>query len=107
LASAGRAAAWYRQRWWIEASFKDSHSGFGLDRVQVGCPARLTRLLAALTLALAWLALLGLPQVRALPPGWHAQVAQWGRASVITLALALLTHLQDLPAACLPPIPAP
>jgi hypothetical protein len=103
LAGAGQAAAWYRQRFWIEESVTDSHSGVGLDRVRVGCPARLTRRPAALALALAWLTLLGLPEVRALPPGWHAEVAQWGRASVISLALARLAHRGDLPPACLPP----
>ena len=102
LADAGRAVAWYWQRGWIEQAFKDSKGRFGLDRVQVGCPARLSRLLLALTLALAWLSLLALPELHARPPGWHAHVAQRGRASLITLALALLDHLRDLPAACLP-----
>lgn len=100
-----RAVAWYRQRFWIEESFKDSHSRFGLDKARVGCPERLSRLAAALTIALAWLTLAALPEVGALPPGWHAAVAQWGRASLISLALALLDHLGDLPAACLPPTP--
>jgi hypothetical protein len=34
---------------------------------------------------------------RRAPPGWHAAVAQWGRASFLSLALALLDALQDLP----------
>ena len=107
LARAEQAVAWYWQRGWIEQSFKDSKSRFGLKQVQVGCPERLSRLLAALTLALAWLTLAALPELRALPPGWPARVAQWGRASLITLALELLDHLGDLPPACLPrPSPA-
>ena len=55
LGTAGRAVAWYWRRGWIEQSFKDAKSRFGLARVRVGCPERLTRLLAALTLALALL----------------------------------------------------
>ncbi len=106
LADGTRAAAWYWQRGWIEQSFKDSKGRFGLAAVQVGCPARLTRLLAALTLALTWLTLAALPEVGALPRGWAAAVAQRGRPSLITLALTLLDHLRDLPPACLPPSPS-
>lgn len=105
LGSVGQAFAWYRQRWWIEASFKDSKSGFGLDKVRVGCPRRLSRLLIGLTLALAWLLLAALPATRWAPPGWRAALSQWGRASRITLALALLDARRDLPAACLPAQP--
>ena len=97
LASPDQAAAWYRQRFWIEQSFRDSKSRFGPARVQVGCPQRLSRRLAALTLALAWLALLALPETRHLPPGWHAAVAQWGRPSTTTLALELLARDHDPP----------
>jgi hypothetical protein len=106
LGAADHAAAWYWQRGWIEQSFKDSKQRFGLAAVQVGCPARLNRLLAALTLALAWLTLAALPEVGTLPAGWAAAVAQRGRPSLITLALALLDHLQDLPPACLPASPS-
>ena len=98
-----RAVAWYWQRGWIEQSFKDSKSGcFGLHKVQVATPQRLERLLVGLTIALCWLYLLGLPELGVLPAGWHAHVAQRGRASILTLALALLDQLQDLPPACLP-----
>jgi len=103
LGHAEQAVAWYWQRGWIEQSFRDSKSRFGLKRVQVACPERLSRLLAALTLALAWLTLAALPELGALPPGWAARVAQWGRASLITLALEWLDHLGNLPPACLPP----
>ena len=102
LGRAERAVAWYWQRGWIEQSFRDSKSRFGLKQVQVGCPERLSRLLVALTLALAWLTLAALPELGALPPGWAAHVAQWGRASLISLALDLLDYLRDLPLACLP-----
>jgi Transposase DDE domain len=102
LADAARAVAWYWQRGWIEQSFKDSKGRFGLAAVQVGCPARLSRLLAALTLALTWLTLAALPEVGALPRGWAAAVAQRGRPSLITPALALLDHQRELPPACLP-----
>jgi hypothetical protein len=105
LGDAARAVAWYWQRGWIEQSFKDSKSRFGLAAVQVGCPERLTRLLAALTLALTWLTLAALPEVGALPTRWPAAVAQRGRPSLISLALALLEHLHDLPQACLPSSP--
>ena len=103
LDRAEQAVAWYWQRGWIEQSFKDSKSRFGLKHVRVGCPQRLSRLLAALTCALAWLTLAALPELRALPHTWATRVAQWGRPSLITLALDLLDHLRDLPPACLPP----
>ncbi len=91
------AVAWYRQRFWIEDSVQDSKSRFHLKQVRIGSPERLTRLLLALTIALCWLALAALPGSGALPPGWHAAVAQWGRASLLSLALALLDAVQDLP----------
>lgn len=96
------AANWYWQRGWIEQSFKDAKSRFGLARVQVGSAERLSRLLMALTIALSWLTLMGLPEVGAMPRRWHARVAQRGRASAISAALELLDHLQDLPSSCLP-----
>lgn len=102
LGSLGCAVSWYRQRWWIEQSFKDSKSRFGLDVVQVGSPDRLSRLLVALTIALSWLTLAALPEIGALPKGWHAAVSQRGRVSLISLALALLDHLHNLPLPCLP-----
>jgi hypothetical protein len=71
--------------------------------VRLSCPKRLSRLLIALTVALGWLTLMGLPEVGVMPQGWHAAVAQRGRASVISLALALLDELGDLPPSCLPP----
>jgi hypothetical protein len=104
LADAGRAVAWYWRRGWIEQSFKDSKSGFGMDRAQIRCPLRLTRLLAALTLALSWLTLLGLPRLNLLPDGWHAHVAQRGKASIVSQALAYLDEYGQLPDACLPRI---
>jgi hypothetical protein len=102
LKDAKSAASWYWQRGWIEQSFKDAKSRFGLARVQVGCPERLSRLLMALTIALAWLTLAALPEIGALPRRWHSAVAQRGRASVVSQALALLDHLGNLPLACLP-----
>ena len=73
----------------------------GRKRVRVGCPVRRSRVVLGLTLALAWLTPAALPELGALPPGWPARVAQWGRASLLSLALALLDHLRDLPLACL------
>jgi hypothetical protein len=102
LKDAKSAASWYWQRGWIEQSFKDAKSRFGLARVQVSCPERLSRLLMALTIALAWLKLAALPEIGALPRRWHSAVAQRGRASVVSQALALLDHLGNLPLACLP-----
>lgn len=96
------AANWYWQRGWIEQSFKDAKSRFGLARVQVGSPERLSRLLSALTIAISWLTLMGLPEVGVMPRRWHVRVAQRGRASVISVALELLDHLRDLPSSCLP-----
>ena len=102
LKDASSAANWYWQRGWIEQSFKDAKSRFGLSRVQVRCPERLSRLLMALTIALAWLSLMGLPEVGVMPRLWRSAVAQRGRASITSLALALLDHLEELPLACLP-----
>src|SRR5207248_11128892 len=107
LGDAGRTAGalwagWYWRRGWIEQSVKDSKSGFGMDAAQIHCPLRLTRLLAALTLALSWLTLLGLPRPGLLPDGWLAHVAQRGQASILSQALAYLDEFRLLPAACLP-----
>jgi len=105
LGDAGRAVAWYWRRGWIEQSFKDSKSGFGMDTAQIRCPLRLTRLLMALTLALAWLTLLGLPRLMLLPDGWHVHVSQRGHASIVSQALAYLDEYRHLPDACLPRFP--
>jgi hypothetical protein len=102
LKDAQVAASWYWQRGWIEQSFKDSKGRFGLAEVMVGCPKRLGRLLMGLTVALAWLTLMGLPEVGVMPRRWQAAVAQRGRASVISLALALLDKLGNIPPSCLP-----
>lgn len=90
------------ERGWIEQSFRDSKGRFGLDEVRVSCPKRLSRLLIALTVALGWLTLMGLPEVGVMPRGWHLAVVQRGRASVISLALGLLEKLGNLPLSCLP-----
>jgi hypothetical protein len=95
--SAQQAVAWYRQRFWIEESFKDSKSRFHLKQVRISSPEQLTRLLLALTIALCWLALAALPESGVLPPGWHAAVAACGRVSFLSLALALVDMLHDLP----------
>jgi hypothetical protein len=102
LASAEAAASWYWQRGWIEQSFKDSKGRFGLARVRIGSAERLGRLLMALTIALSWLTLAALPESGALPEGFRARVCQRGRASVTSLALALLDELGNLPPSCLP-----
>ena len=73
-----------------------------MARAQIRPPERLSRLLMALTVALSWLTLLGLPEGGAMPRGWRAAVVQRGRASVVSLALALLEKLGDLPPSCLP-----
>jgi len=96
------AASWYRQRGWIEQSFKDAKSRFGLARVKVGSSERLSRLLMALTIALSWLTLMGLPEGGVLRGGFRATVSAWGRASVISVALLLLEKLGNLPVSCLP-----
>ncbi len=89
----------------IEPSFRDTKGRFGLALTQVGQAARLGRLVVGLTLALTWLSLAVLPEVRAKPPGWEVAVAQWGRASVIKLALELFDRQGGLPRACLPQAP--
>jgi hypothetical protein len=102
LPDAGRTVAWYWRRGWIEQSFRDAKQRFGLSRVQVGCPDRLSRLVMALTLALSWLTVLGLPRRGLLPPQWDAHVSQRGRVSVLTRALTYLDEYRSLPSECLP-----
>ena len=102
LKDAKSAACWYWQRGWIEQSFKDSKSRFGLARVRVGCPERLCRLLMALSIAVSWLTLMGLAEGGVVPEGFRSAVVAWGRSSVITMALSLLEKLRDLPPRCLP-----
>ena len=102
LKNAESAASWYWQRGWIEQSFKDAKSRFGLARVRVGCPERLSRLLVALSIALSWLTLMGLPESGVVPEGFRSSVSAWGRASVISMALTLLEKLGNLPLRCLP-----
>jgi hypothetical protein len=102
LEDAKSATNWYWQRGWIEQSFKDTKSRSGLARVQVRCPERLSRLLMALTIALSWLTLMGLPEVGAMPRRWRSAVSQRGRASITSLALTLLDEIEDLPIRCLP-----
>lgn len=102
LEDAKSASSWYWQRGWIEQSFRDAKSRFGLSRVKVSSPERLSRLMMALTIALCWLMFMALPQTSALPEGFRARVSAWGRTSVVSLALLLLDDLQDLPARCLP-----
>lgn len=67
LGNLGTAVAWYRQRRWLEETLRDFHTGFRLDAVQVASVRRLGRLVAALSLALAWLHLLAEPKTRLLP----------------------------------------
>jgi hypothetical protein len=96
------ATNWYWQRGWIEQSFRDAKSRFGLKRVRVGSPERLSRLLMASTIALSWLTLMGLPESGLLPEGFRAALSAWGRASVISMALSLLEKLGNIPLCCLP-----
>lgn len=105
LGHAGREVAWYWRRGWIEQSFKDTKSGFGLDAVQICCPDQLNRLLMALTLALSWVTLLGLPRLGLLPDGWEAHIGQRGKTSILSQALAYLDEVRLLPDACLPGAP--
>jgi hypothetical protein len=98
LSSLHEAVAWYRQRMWLEETFKDFQSGFGLDATRVSNAGRLGRLVAALTVAVAWLHLLALPEVGLLARRWAAAVVTYGRASSVALALAWLDEHDGLPA---------
>ena len=97
LGSLGSAVAWYRERMWLEETFKDFHSEFGLEDVQIGKAGRLGRLVGALSLAVAWLHLLALARTGVLPSNWAASVVTHGRASLVSLALAYLDYLGDFP----------
>lgn len=59
-------------------------------------------MLIALSLALSWLTLMGLPEGGVVPEGFRSSVSAWGRASVISTALTLLEKLGNLPLRCLP-----
>lgn len=102
-----RGSAWvYGQRWTIEETFKDFHSGFGLDATRVSNARRLGRLVAALTVAMTWLHLLALSEVGRVPRAWSASVVTYGRASSVALALAWLRSTMAYPqpsVTCLPP----
>ena len=102
---AGRAVAWAGRRGWIEQSFKESKGGFGIDVAQIRCPVRGTRLLAALTLALRWLTLRGLPRLGLFADGGHAHVSQPGHAHIRSQALVDLDDDGQIPDACLPGTP--
>jgi hypothetical protein len=93
---------WVYCGWLIEQSFKDAKGRFGLAGVRVGSPERFSRLLMALTIALSWLTLMGLPESGLLLEGFRCAASAWGRASVISLALLLLEKLGNLPLCCLP-----
>ena len=56
----------------------------------------------ALTIALSWLTLMGLPESGLLPEGFRAAVSAWGRVSVIGVALSLIEKLRNIPLCCLP-----
>jgi hypothetical protein len=49
-----------------------------LAGVRVDSPERLGRLLMALSIALCWLTLMGLPESGLLPRGFRASVVAWG-----------------------------
>lgn len=102
LSTARSAASWYWQRGWIEQSFRDAKSRFGLKRAKVGSPERLGRLLVGLTIALCWLGLMGMPECGVLPKNFRCRVVAWGRASVISVGLSRLEELGNLPLCCLP-----
>jgi hypothetical protein len=89
---------------WLKETFKDFHSGFGLDAARISTARRLGRLVDALTLAVAWLHLLALPECGVLPPGWARSVVTYGRASLLALALAWLDEHDRWPPN---PFPAP
>jgi len=98
LGALREAVAWYRQRIRIEETFKHFQSGFGLDAARVSTAGRLGRLVAALTVAVAWLHLLALPEVGLIPRHWAAPIVTYGRASTVSLALAWLDAHDGLPA---------
>jgi hypothetical protein len=58
--------------------------------------ARGGRLVAALTLAVAWLHLLALPEVGLVARSWAASVVTYGPASSVSLALAWFDEHEGL-----------
>lgn len=75
----------YRRRWTIETMFQDcKRRGLCLEASHLGDPARLTRLLLALHLALWWLHQLGARAIR------HGERARFDRADRRDLSLVRL-----------------
>jgi hypothetical protein len=60
--------------------------------------------LMALSVALRWLSLMGLPESGLLPEGFRAAVSAWGRVSVTGMVLSMLEKLGNIPLCCLPRI---
>jgi hypothetical protein len=56
----------------------------------------------ALSIALSWLTLMGLPEGGVVPKGFRTAIVAWGKASLISMALMLLEKLENLPLRCLP-----
>jgi len=108
VADIGWAVKWYRQRFWMEHTFKQSKgghngmAGFGLHKVAVKQAGRLGRLVMGLSLALMWLCLLALPQVGALPKGFIRRVIERGDLSLFSLGLAYLDRFGIIPDQLLP-----
>jgi hypothetical protein len=108
VADIGWAVKWYKQRFWIEHTFKQSKGGyngmvgFGLHQVEVQQGERLGRLVLGLSPALLWLCLLALPQVRALPKGFARRVIARGELSLFSLGLAYLDRFRTIPDQLLP-----
>lgn len=108
VADIGWAVKWYKQRFWMEHTFKQSKGGyngmvgFGLHKVNVRQGERLGRLVMGLSLALLWLCLLALPQVGALPKGFANRVIERGDLSLVSLGLAYLDRFRTIPDQLLP-----
>jgi hypothetical protein len=56
----------------------------------------------ALSIALSWPTLMGLPEGGVLLEGFRRAVSAWGRASVTSMTLSLMETLGNHPLCCLP-----
>lgn len=103
LAAVAEVKACYGERFWIEEMFSDHKSrGLNLEKTRLTDPARLQRLLVAVTLTYLWVLQIGFQVVQ---KGWWRQVDNRGQARSVSLCQIGLRWLtEERNAGRLPPL---
>ena len=103
LAAVAEVRTCYGERFWIEEMFSDHKSrGLNLEKTRLTDPARLQRLLVAVTLAYLWVLQIGFHVV---PKGWWRQVDNRGQERSVSLCQIGLRWLtEERNAGRLPPL---